>query len=236
MKHKNRGAAGAEVLKKIDVKGTLSGTWDVSGCVGTIGADTIAPEWLAVITGDIKSVKVASRAGGSLDANAVKSYTVKGDMEDARLRVRQSPFTAAEALGKLSVSGWLKDSEICSDGNVKSVTAGGLDGARICAGVKEGLSGLATDLSELAVNATITKLTVKGIKDAACSVRGSCLIANELGSIKLVDVDGANGSDPFGIAARIVGSVQYNLRGAPGIKLRSPLVSEQHEDFEIRLL
>ena len=123
----------------------------------------------------IKSISATEWLGGSINAPSIGSVIIKGDTKRAipgdlvevNIILSQMPDVKIPALGKLSVSGWIASSQIFTQGNIGTVTAGAIIDSNCFAGVAEGITGLPDPNTDInyAQPASIKSIAAKGIKD-----------------------------------------------------------------------
>lgn len=228
-------AAGKPVVGKISATGALGGAWHIAGDLGTVSAGQILGDWAAQVSGTVKSVASKGDASGRLDAVSLGSISVGAQMHDAIIRLSQVPGTKVQALGSVSVKGWMRDSEIRTVGDIKSVSAAGMDGVTVFAGIRAGVTELPGSADFLAATATIGKVSVGGVSGAPASFRDTLIAAGALGTISVKDVAALNSARSFGFAAQSIKSVKANI-GAARIslsKLENQADTTVRDDFRI---
>jgi hypothetical protein len=243
------------VAKRVELTGALSfggavrrvGLAALSGTVSIGGDAASAPVRLEL--GEVRNASLTSLAAiKSLTATEWKddddtadvietpwigTVTIKGE----RQREIRGDFEAgivttdaAVELTKFWVAGLLRDARIQTAGSLVSVTVGALEGAKLFAGVNgDAFPDDAVDFNEFSIGSVTVKGTT-GLQGS--SFVGSSLAAASIGNVKLRDVDGDNGGEAFGLAAKRIGSVRIG-----DAKLPPPLVDpDLDDDFVIRLV
>lgn len=202
-------------LGKLNVKGELNGALTVDTGVSSIAAASIGAGWTADVGNEIGKLSVKGNVGDSNSVDGVnvtalsaKSISIKGDMEHTQLRFTQNVADRIYALNKLSVSGLLLDVSLRTVGHINSVTVGAIESSEVLAGVDDAVSGMPQDTADFTRQATISKFTVKGIKDDVFSTLDTDIAAWDLGKIKLTDVQYDNGGVNFGLTYRTLSSLQ----------------------------
>ena len=175
------------------IKSITAKTTELSGSI-TIGSSS-NPEAAVTIVFDqandlainsqmpIQSISATEWLGGSINAPSVGSITIKGDTKreisgdlyDVNLILSQLPDVKIMALGSLTVNGWIDSSQIISQGNIGTVTAGAMINSVCFAGVSpaylvdvnaaDGVLDLPPVLDDtFNETATINSIAIKGIK------------------------------------------------------------------------
>jgi uncharacterized repeat protein (TIGR03803 family) len=159
----------------------------------------------------IQSISVAEWLGGSINAPSVGSITIKGDTKRAlsgdlvevNITLSQIPAVKIPALGSLTVKGWIDSSQILSQGNIGTITAGAIIDSNCFAGVAEGITGLpAAETASFSETATIKSITIKGIKTELSPyyINSNIAAANIL-SASIAYPQSENDGVPFGLSA-----------------------------------
>jgi hypothetical protein len=89
------------------------------------------------------------------------------------------------------------NSDIITQGSIRSVIAAGFSDSELFAGVVAGTSTLPTATTDFAGNATIGAVRSRGKTPFA----NTLIAAAAIGSVDLVDATTGNGGTPFGVAA-----------------------------------
>jgi hypothetical protein len=189
------------------------------------------------LDGSINTVKVAGTLSGEWVCNAIKSISAT-DIVEANLILSQQPNTKILALGKLTAKGWIDSSQIVSQGNIGTVTAGAMINSACFTGVADGITGLpAAEIASFPVTATIKSITIKGIKGEPNSVINSNIAAANILSASLAYPQNLNGGMPFGITADYIKKLTIkNATGSKSYKeLKESKDSSDFDDAEIRL-
>ena len=210
----------AQVLTSATIGGALNGTWTINRGTGAIKADSVNG-WAATVTGGaVASLKVTKdMTFKSFSAVALGALTVGGNMNVALggtgLMTLTQPPTASNvyALGKTSVGKVINGVTIRATGNIQSVQATGLIGAKLFAGVKASVTtspGVSTASSWFDQESRIGAVTITGIKPRdpfdPHSIRGSSIFAASLGNLNLT---GASEWSPNVIGTRHIDSLKH---------------------------
>ena len=192
-----------------DAKGKAVGTLKAGGL---ISVQTISAE-----AGIFGAIAAGGWHGGALTTQALKSLTVKGDMEGVTVRLSQAPASKTKAMGRATVRGWMDTVRILSEGNIGALTVGGLRDSDIFAGVKAGVTVLpdpATDFDALAP-ASIGALKIKGtVKDAdGFSTLNAKVAASAVGPVTLRYAKFDNSGAAWGISSTLHAKVSYHDAG-----------------------
>lgn len=178
---------------------------------GVTGKNAIPGNFAATLDvgGTIGPVSIAGDLSGETDATSIQSLRVGGDMDAMVLKLSQVPDVKLSALGSLTVTGWINNSQVLSDGNIGPVSAGGLDNSKIYAGVA--VAGLPSQAADIPLHATIKSVAVTGKVDLNhYSVINTNIAAWTLSSVSLVDALALNNpSSPWGIAYNSLGKYSY---------------------------
>jgi len=196
------------------------------------------------LDGAVNSVKVAGTLFGVWTCDAIKSISAT-DINEANLILRQKPDAKILALGKLTVKGWIDSSQILSEGNIGTVTAGAIIDSSCFAGVTDtndlNADGV-LDLPDPAVDvnyvepATIKSITVKGIKGEYCVINSNIAAAQIL-SASLAYPENENDGIPFGLSAGFIKALKVkDAEGTESWKnLDKPSDSKEFGDAKVLL-
>jgi len=149
---------------------------------------------VTLLNGSINSVKVAGTLSGDWTCNSVKSISATAIIE-TNLKLSQPPDATILALGSLTAKGWIDSSQILSQGNIGTVTAGAIIDSSCFAGVAEGITGLpAAEAASFSETATIKSITMP------------YYISSNIAAVNILNASIAypqsdNGSVPFGVSA-----------------------------------
>ena len=168
------------------------------------------------------AVKVGGNLAGSWTGTSIKSVAVKGDLTADILLTRAADVAGKVlALGKLKVTGLIRDNRIVTYGHVGSVMAGGMQNADLYVGYTQDpitLTGLPTTAqlgTEFDALATLKSLKIKGIKVGTTYV-DSFLNSNVAAprflaaAIAYAETDNATGGGAqFGLTAQTLGKYAY---------------------------
>ncbi|MFA6135503.1 MAG: Ig-like domain-containing protein, partial [Phycisphaerae bacterium] len=168
----------------------------------------------------IGSLTVSDWDGGWIEAPSISRLTSKGSFAgEIELLDVYTSRGRDYSLGSMSVKGLIDGADIRTVGTINSITAGGIQNSVIYAGFDfgnddlDGLTGLPTqDDMNLFVDASINKLTVKGIREdggLVDSFINSNAAALNMGTVKLSKVQTGNGGDEFGLAANRISKVTF---------------------------
>jgi hypothetical protein len=180
------------------------------------------------INGDMGADMNLSGAGNPV--STLGTLTVKGNAHDAFWDILGN-------VGKVNVTGEMKDVKMRATGNVTSLTTGALRHSTIFAGVADEVpvEELPDSSDDFDVAAEIKALTVKGISGSADpSFLDSRVAARNLGKVSLKDIQPDNEGIPFGISADKITS--YTRTGVKLSKLDTPGETDAQEDYIIRIV
>ena len=215
-------------------------------------AVTIVFDQVADLTLDsqmpIKSITATEWLGGSINTSSVGSITIKGDAKrgisgdlyDVNLILSQQPDVKIMALGKLTVNSWIDSSQILSQGNIGTVTAGAIIDSNCFAGVAEDINGLpVAEANSFDNTATIKSIMIKGIKTEPSPyyINSNIAAANIL-SASIAYPQSDNGGVPFGLSADNIKKLTIKKTDGTTTSLKNLGKSEDSQtidDFEIRL-
>jgi hypothetical protein len=192
-----------------------------------------------VTSGTIQSIKVAGTLSGNWTCESVKSISAANIVE-TNLKLNQPPDAKILSLGKLTAKGWIDSSQILSQGNVGTVTAGAIIDSNCFAGVAEGITGLpVAEAVNFPETATIKSFAIKGIKTepSPYCINSNIAAANIL-SVSIVYPQSDNGGVPFGLSADYI--KKLTIKKTDGTttllkELKESKDSQTFEDIEIRL-
>jgi hypothetical protein len=196
----------------------------------------------------IKSLTATEWLGGSINTPSIGSITIKGDTKrgisgdlyDVDLILSQQPDVRIMALGKLTVKGWIDSSQILSQGNIGTVTAGAITDSNCFAGVADGITGLpVAEAACFPQTATIKSIAIKGIKTEPSPyyINSNIAAANIL-SASIVYPQSDNGDVPFGLSANYIKklTIKKNDGKSASFKdLKESKDSQTLDGVEIRL-
>ena len=159
------------------------------------------------LDGSINSAKVAGTLSGDWTCNSIKSISAM-DVVEANLVLSQEPNIKIMALGNLTAKGRIDSSQIISQGNIGTVTAGAMINSVCFAGI--------ADACLVDVTAADGVFDLPPVLDDTF---------NQTATIKSIAIKGIKGEDPnffinSNIAAKNVSSIyiaypQYNNAGVP---------------------
>ncbi len=185
----------------------------------------------------IGSIKTAGTLSGKWNCNTIKSVSAL-NITSATLTLDQEPNLKVLALGALTAKNDINDSQIISDGNVGTISAGAMINSLCFAGIKSGVTGLPNLPDDINVSASIKSITVKGIKGEPNSFINSDIGAASIRSATLNYPKSDNSGVPFGITAGSIGSLKIKNASGKTITLKnlnSPSDNNDFADFKIRL-
>jgi len=214
--------ATAKTLGLVNSAGAFNGTWAVTGATGAMTAVSIPTTWNGTFSGNILSLSVSHNAYGQLKAGSVTTMTVKGNYGDGvggdtTLKLTQ-PLDSKTALGTLNVTGWMSDVDVTSLDSLGAITAGGMTGSNVYAGVlnvDDTLTPMETLDHTVMSHAGIASVTIKGITGAAASYVNTDLAAWNMGTLKLNQLQAANAGTAFGVAADTIKSYTAQIGAKP---------------------
>jgi hypothetical protein len=105
------------------------------------------------------------------------------------------------SLNNAKVGGLVTGARWDVNGDIGTVTVGGLHNSSIFAGIRDDVTGLPDSADEFETQQAIGKLTVKGVRGQPFAFVNANVAAYALGTIQLRDPQTANGGTPFGVAA-----------------------------------
>ena len=153
-----------------------------------------------VVNGNIKSMSVGGNLTGNISADSIGALTVGGDVTDVSIVATRAYAPREKPLGKVTVGGTMTRSLVRANGNVTSLTAGGLNRSIIVAGLTGNGATLPTSFTDFTAPAAIGNVTVKG------DYVSSNIVGFTLGRINVGTLTAANSGLAFGIAGdRIAG-------------------------------
>ncbi len=205
------GAAGA-TLGKVKITGDLTGgTWSVTGGASNISAGAAASDWSAAFTGDVGKVRFSGDVAGDLSARSIKTLDIRGDLQEALIRLNPTVDASAVAstvLGNLKVAGWMNGSEVRAFGNIGKATVGGMRDSNLFAGVRNYVTGLPALVGEFSHESSIARILIRGIAGAEHCYLNSNIAAQLLAQVQVRHCETDNGGTAFGVAARSLGRFQ----------------------------
>jgi hypothetical protein len=139
------------------------------------------------------------------------------------------------ALGKLTVNGWIDSSQILSQGNIGTITAGVMTDSNCFAGVADDITGLPiAEEASFPETATIKSISIKGIKgESAPYFINSNIAAKNILSVSLLYPQNENSGVPFGLTAYNI--KKLTIKKMDGTTLKDPKTTWTIDNFEIRL-
>ena len=129
-------------------------------------------------------------------------------MDRASLDLTQQAAPKVKALGTLTVTGWMRNTVITSAGHLGTITAGGMDGATVRAGVLAMMGpAMPSQSGDFPAQCVLEALAIKGMKQGGVSVPSfvnSSVAAWRIAraAVRSVATDNAaNGGASFGLSA-----------------------------------
>lgn len=194
------------------IGGWIGENWTVGGNGGTIKFGASSTDWIASFGGDVKSLTAKSTMSfTTFTADSVQSVKAI-DMTAGTMILSGAASDKKLTLGKLAVTNWMDAVTVRAEGNIGSVTAGGMNASNVFAGVEADVDGLLSDLSAAQTylgntDFRIAKVVINGAVDPLDptnrnSMIDSNIIAGEIAYAKLRGVELDNADEPFGLAAR----------------------------------
>jgi hypothetical protein len=234
-------------LKSITGKTTdLVGTFATGGPLGKATLGNVNGGALVIGAGGQVALTVADVTNFSIDSDsAIKSIKANSWADDGAPDLISTPdFGSLTVKGNfgadidagnvksVKVGGALAGSSIRTAGNVGKVTAAGMSGSQILAGVNgTALPQTAGDFAN--AGASIAGVTIKG------TFSDSIVAAPSIGKAALGTVQTANNAATFGVAADNVKSLTATAGTLGGVrlsKLGDPSGSTTEQDFVVRIL
>jgi 6-phosphogluconolactonase (cycloisomerase 2 family) len=202
-------------------------------CAMPIGSLT-ASEWLRTPGNDSS---LAAPSVGRLTITGARgnrflgTEAVPGDLQAS---VGLTGTTARQALGTLMVARWLDGAEVRTAGPIGMVTAGGMRGSRILAGVKQPVADLPMSRDDFDILTSIASLRITGFGAETSPFSNSDVAAWALGTISLKGVRTANGGHTFGVTGHTLTQYSRDLKAKP--KAIAPAEVERDGDFLVQLV
>lgn len=197
-------------LPSVAISGSIvSGTWTVTGDVGTITAANTAAAWTATVSGTVQKLAVTRDASLHVSATSIGTLSIGGNLTQSAITLSQAPVVstpALKALGSFTVGGTVHATVLKSAGHLGLVTVGAIRNSSILAGITPGSTGLPDAANDFAMSATIDGFTVKGIAGAPFSFIDTIVAAKQLGTVVVRDVATDNAGVTFGLAANKIAS------------------------------
>lgn len=212
----------------------------------SIGAITTKGDKKRKIAGDMNvnvmlnasagTVKTAGTLSGEWNCNTIKSISAL-NITSATLTLDQEPNAKVLALGALTAKNDINGSQIISDGNVGTISAGAMINSLCFAGIKSGVTWLPYPANDINVSASIKSITVKGIRGEPNSFINSDIAAASIRSATLNYPQSDNDGNSFGVSADFIKLLKIkNASGTITLKNLTPLSdNNDFDDFEIRL-
>jgi hypothetical protein len=192
-----------------------------------------------VTSGTVQSIKAAGTLSGDWKCTSVKSISAAHIVE-TKLSLSQIPDAKILALGKLTITGWIDSSQILSQGNIGTVTAGAMINSTCFAGVAEGITGLpAAETASFPETASIKSVAIKSIKgELPPYFINSDIAAANILNASIVYPQSSNGGVPFGISANYIKKLTIKKNDGKSVsfkELNESKDSQTIDGVEIRL-
>jgi hypothetical protein len=141
------------------------------------------------------------------------------------------------ALGALTVKNHITGSQIISDGNIGTISAGAMINSLCFAGIKNGVTWLPYPANDINVSASIKSITVKGVRGEPNSFINSDIAAANILSATLNYPQSDNNGNSFGVSADYIKLLKIkNTSGTVTLKNLNPSSdNNDFDDFKIRL-
>ena len=185
-------------VTSLTIHGSDGGSITAASAKTVIVTGAVAAGVAMNFSGAMSSLTIHGSDGGSITAASIKTMTVTGALTDATLDLTgTSVSTKSPDLRTLTIQGSVTDSQIIAAGTISTITAGGMSGSDVFAGVAAGQTTLPTVAADFTADAAITKITLSGHSPFSDSL----IAASSIGTAALHDVNAENGGIPFGVAA-----------------------------------
>ena len=217
-------SATGKTLGSVKSAGAIDGIWSVTGATGTIAAVSIPSTWNGTFGGNIASLSVSHDASGKLKAGSITTMSIMGKYGDGisgdtSLKLTQPLGGVKAALGSLSVGRWMDNVNVTSLDSLGAITAGGMTGSNVYAGVlnvDDALAPIASLNSAVLSPVSIASVTIKGITGAPASFVNTNLAGWNIGTLKLNMIQVANTPNgTFGVAANTIKSYTEQIGTKP---------------------
>lgn len=210
------GTSGSDLRSMVASGDATAGFWNINGGAGTITVRSIASSVGCQITGALQSLRTSGDEAGSIVVGSANSINIGGSLTGNGFEFT-NPFSARSYdLGQLHVNGSITDGFLLSTGNVNSISAAGISGSFLAAGLDSGFtfSGqpAASDLTTQAVIRSVT------LRSSSAQFQGSVIAGYELGQLNLGVVAVDDSGVPFGLTAHQIDSARFAASVAGGIK------------------
>ncbi|MGA2071482.1 MAG: hypothetical protein ABSG97_09040 [Sedimentisphaerales bacterium] len=230
-------------IKAISATDWLAGEINASS-IGTIKTKSNKKRGIAgdldvnvTIAVSVGSIKAAGTLSGEWNCKTIKSVSAL-NITSAKLILDQEPNLKVLALGGLTAKNRITDSQIISDGNVGTISAGAMINSLCFAGIKSGVTGLPYPANDINVSASIKSITVKGIRGEPNSFINSDIAAASIRSATLNYPQSDNDGNSFGVSADYIKLLKIKNASGKTITLKNltPLSdNNDFDDFKIRL-
>ena len=124
--------------------------------------------------------------------------------------------SAKSTLGKLTVGRLIRNAKIRSAGNIAGVTAGGMVGSTLFAGIDAAVTGLPSSIDDFSnQTVSIKKIQLRGGEGIADAFVDSVIGGFNLGKVALGRVAQDNAGVALGLAAHTAKSVTFQVGDRP---------------------
>ncbi len=218
----------------------------------SIGRLTVGSE----LTGDVRAANDAGGTIGNVTAGGAFTGNLSGfnlgsfragAITDSTFNLVQNIDGSNAGIRRLQVNGPITNSDVRSTNGIGTVTANGMSGSSLFAGVRPEVADALPTREQFVGNAPIRSVTLRG-GAAAQSFVNSYIAAGSIGRLNLGTVQQTNaGGTAFGVAT--LSSPQGGAAGVRSVaatdasggairlsRLTEPTQSFDREDFEIRVL
>lgn len=216
-------------LRSARIGQITGGAWTAGGTISNIIANSVASAWSLNASSLVRTIRFGGDFSSSIQAGAIGSMTVAGNMTDGVVQTNAPLNHAAphfDEFAHLRIGGAMNNSVIFAAGNVGTITAASMTGSRIYAGVNLSVAqndAFPASISDLQGPAYLLAVRLVG-KNATFS--DSKIAADQINSLRLGSITVANGGSPQGIAGHSIGSISGTLNpGGPLILGRAQLKS-----------
>jgi hypothetical protein len=201
-------SATSHPLGAINVRGVIGGDWTLGGAQPTLHIGGIAATFSGAFSKAIPSLTLKLGLEGSLSVPSIGSLRVDGGINNAVLRFTGALKRKSDDIKTLSVKGAITDTAILSTGNIGSVSARGIAGSDIFAGVGsletgEPIPTISGDFSGQAAIASVKTVAVR----KTVGFSASNIAAWTIGDLQLSTTQSKNNGKSFGIAGNTIASL-----------------------------
>ena len=171
----------------------------------------------------IGTLSITGADTGSIQAGSIRSARIAGAMTNATITLLNNISPKVLALGRLTVTGAMTDSKITSAGSIGPVSAAGISGSAIDAGVAAGVL-LPSGVGNFTAAVSIASVAVTG---AHHQFSNSDIGAQTIGALNLGMIITNNDGAGFGVGAGTIASLSAVLDSGGSLRLnRATLLTE----------